>query len=99
MATLTLNWEIFPPGTVDEVVERVIRGAGRASREQEALIRERVALFRSLKPKRYIQGRGGMNRYIGALFANDLVVFENVRYGNALYVLTKNGRRFQSGRV
>jgi hypothetical protein len=87
LATLTLNWEIFPPGTVDEVVERVIRGVGRPSREQEALIRERVALFRSLKPKRYIRGRGGMNRYIGALFADDLVVFVNVRYGNALYVL------------
>jgi hypothetical protein len=90
LATLTLNWQIFPPGTVDEVVERVLRGAGRGTREQEALIRERVALFRSLKPKRYIQGRGGMNRYIGALFADDLVVFENVRYGNALYVLYSN---------
>jgi hypothetical protein len=31
-----------------------------------------------------------MNRYIGALFADDLVVFENVRYGNALYVLYGN---------
>ena len=28
-----------------------------------------------------------MNRYIGALFADDLVVFENVRYGDALYVV------------
>lgn len=90
LATLTLDWEIFPPGTVDEIVARAVRGMGRATREQEALIRERVALFRSLKPMRYIQGRGGMNRYIGALFADDLVVFENVRYGNALYVLYGN---------
>ena len=90
LSTLTLDWEIFPPGTVDEIVARAVRGMGRATREQEALIRERVALFKSLKPKRYIQGRGGMNRYIGALFADDLVVFENVRYGNALYVLYGN---------
>jgi hypothetical protein len=90
LATLTLDWEIFPPGTVDEIVARTLRSMGRATREQETLIRERIALFRSLKPKRYIQGRGGMNRYIGALFADDLIVFENVRYGNALYVLYGN---------
>jgi hypothetical protein len=40
-----------------------------------------------LKPKQFIQGQGGLNSYIGALFADDLVVFENVRYGNALYVV------------
>lgn len=31
-----------------------------------------------------------MNSYVGAMFADDLVVFENVRYGNALYVLYGN---------
>ena len=54
---------------------------------QEDVIRDRVALFNSLKPKKFIQGHGGLNRYIGAMFADNLVVFENVRYGNALYVL------------
>jgi hypothetical protein len=84
LSTLELDWEIFPPGTVDEVVQRAINRLGRgSSREQEALVRERVQLFSKLNPKRYIQGRGGMNRYIGALFADDLVVFENIRYGGA----------------
>ena len=86
-ATLSLNWEIFPPGTVDEVVEPGDPRRWTRHREQEALMRERDRPVPWLKPKRYIQGRGGMNRYIGALFANDLVVFENVRYGNAPYVL------------
>ena len=65
---------------------------GRLPADQEALVRERVTLFNKLAPQRFIQGRGGMNRYIGALFANDLVVFENVKYGNALYVLYEDWR-------
>lgn len=87
LSTLELDWEIFPPGTVDEVVRRTIGRLGRASPEQEALVRERIQLFSKLKPKKHIHGRGGLNRYIGALFADDLVVFENIHYGNALYVL------------
>jgi hypothetical protein len=55
--------------------------------DQEKRVREHVALFNSLRPKHFIQGHGGLNSYIGALFADDLVVFENIRYGNALYVL------------
>jgi hypothetical protein len=31
-----------------------------------------------------------MSRYVGAQFADDLVVFENVNYGNALWVLFEN---------
>jgi hypothetical protein len=33
---------------------------------------------------------GGNDQYIGAKFADDLVAFENLRYGNALYVLYEN---------
>ena len=87
LATLTLDWEVFPPGTIEEVVQRTMSRMGRLLPDQQALVRERIALFHKLKPQRFIQGRGGMNRYVGALFADDLVVFENVRYGNALYVL------------
>jgi hypothetical protein len=88
LSTLVLDWEIFPPGSVEEVVQRMTSGRGvRPSTEQESLIRERVALFSKLKPKRYILGRGGMNHYVGALYSDDLAVFENTRYGNALYVL------------
>ncbi|MTW18792.1 hypothetical protein GJ689_21560 [Rhodoplanes serenus] len=87
LSPLTLDWEIFPPGTVDEVVSRAVKGLRNPTREQEQTVRARLALFNRLKPVRYVQGRGSMNHYIGALFADDLVVFENVRYGNALYVL------------
>jgi hypothetical protein len=87
LSTLGLEWQIFPPGTADEVVRRAIAGMRRPSAEQQERVRERVAMFNALQPKQFLQGQGGLNSYVGALFADDLVVFENVRYGNAFYVL------------
>ena len=55
--------------------------------EIDGLVKERAELFRKLNPQKYIRGTGGLSRYVGALFADDLVVFENVHYGNALWVL------------
>jgi hypothetical protein len=49
-----------------------------------------VEEFRRLSPERFILGKGGFNRYIGAVLPHDIVVFENLRYGNALYVLYEN---------
>lgn len=92
LATLDLEWEVFPPGTVDEIVRRSLGRRGHLPPNQEVLVRERVTLFNRLNPLRFIQGRGGMNRYIGALFADDLAVFENVKYGNAPYVLYDDWR-------
>jgi hypothetical protein len=85
--TLTLDWEIFPPGTVEEVVRRLRRKMRRSDTKTDATLRDRVETFSKLKPKAYVQGTNGFNSYIGAQFADDLVVFENVRYGNALYIL------------
>lgn len=88
LAALQLEWEIFPPGTIDEVVSRLTHVKASTRRpEHVEVMRKRVKVFSSLDPVAYIYGVGGMNHYIGAKFADDLVVFENVRYGNALYVL------------
>lgn len=87
LSTVGIGWQIFPPGTADEVVRRAIAGMRRASAEQQERVRERVAMFNALQPEKFLQGQGGLNSYVGALFADDLVVFENVRYGNALYIL------------
>ena len=40
-----------------------------------------------MKPLSFINGRSGFRRYFGAKFAEDLVVFENIDYGNAAYVM------------
>ena len=50
-------------------------------------VRERVRLFEGFEPKAYIRGQGGFGSYFGAQFADDLIVFENLKYGNAVYLL------------
>ena len=44
-------------------------------------------MYRRLKPEAFIAGTDGFLRYFGAKFGDDLVAFENARYGNALYVM------------
>ena len=53
---------------------------------------DRLKLFASLKPSSYLVGTAQFASYIGAQFADDLVVFENAYYGDALYVLYDNWR-------
>jgi hypothetical protein len=84
---IELDWEILPVGTVEEVVRFFIRGMKGKRNRDERIIRERVEVFKSLQPQAYIRGVGGFSRYVGAKFSEDLVVFENMRYGNALYIV------------
>lgn len=90
-ATITLDWQIFPSGTADEIVAK-FAGSARPGNtpDFEEHVRARVSLFESFDPTNYIQGQGGFGSYFGAQFANDLVVFENLRYGNAVYLLYQN---------
>jgi hypothetical protein len=87
-ATIALDWQIFPPGKAEETVGCIL-GSARPQNmpDFEKHVRERVKLFESFKPKAYIRGQGGFGSYFGAQFADDLVVFENLRYGNAIYLL------------
>ena len=89
IATITLDWQIFPPGTIDEVIERLAQQPvdPRNAPDFDKHVRDRVRLFERLNPTAYIRGQGGFGSYFGAQFADDLVVFENLKYGNAVYVL------------
>jgi len=89
LGTLHLDWQVFPPSNQDEVVRRLTSGRS-VSREEEATVAARVALFSRLRPRAFLRGTGGLNSYVGAQYADDLVVFENTRYGNALYILYEN---------
>ena len=87
--TIQLDWEVFPPGTIEEVVQRMARrppNPGNAP-DFDLHVRDWVALFKRLDPIVYLRGQGSFGSYFGAQFAEDLVVFENLKYGNALYVL------------
>jgi hypothetical protein len=87
MATVRLDWEILPPGTVDEVVKRILQGKGRISHDQKKTMEERLKVMARFKPAAYIAGTNGFLRYFGAKFEDDFVAFENLAYGNALYVM------------
>jgi len=88
VATITLDWQIFPTGSAEETVGCIL-GSARPQNmpDFEKHVRERVKLFESFEPKAYIGGQGGFGSYFGGQFADDLVVFENLRYGNAIYLL------------
>lgn len=90
VATTLVDWEIFPPGSLDRFLSKAKAAFGRSDSGVNQVIDERVAEFRRLSPKQFILGKGGFNRYIGAVLAQNIVVFENIRYGNALYVLYEN---------
>ena len=86
----TVGWEIFPPGTLDRTIA-VITGRMRYStplRQREIL--NRTETINRLHPTEYIVGSGMNSRYFGAKFGESIVVFENIDYGNALYILFDN---------
>lgn len=84
--SLHLSWEVLPPGTLDETLQRLFRG-NTPSKEDKDVATERYNFFTSLKPKQLVYGSSGFRRYFGALLEDNLVLFENVQYGNAIYIL------------
>jgi|GEM_PF-500116 len=83
---LRVSWELLPPGSRDEVFARIFRGRV-PTPEDEKIVDDRYKFLVSLKPQKLIVGTSGMERYFGGLIADDRVVFENLRYGNAVYVM------------
>ena len=84
--TSELSWDVFPPGNMDDLVTRLSTGASSRTPHPEN-VRARLQLFEQFEPIQYLKGMGGNDHYIGAKYTDNLVVFENLKYGNALYVL------------
>lgn len=89
LADLQLNWEILPPGTKDEIISSVCHG-GSYTKAEEREITHRYEVINNLHPISFIKGTSGMQRYFGARFTNNLVAFENIKYGNAIYIMKNN---------
>ncbi|MGE0290437.1 MAG: hypothetical protein AB7F35_25475 [Acetobacteraceae bacterium] len=87
IGTIALDWEIFPPGTTDEVVLAFLSSRRGKTFKPSGELASRIELFNRLEPVGILRGNGSFGSYVGAQFADDLVVFENLHYGNALYVL------------
>lgn len=89
--TLNVSWDVLPPGTKDAALQRLFRGRT-PSQQQRDVASDRFDFFQSLRPAQLVYGSSGMSRYFGALIKDDLVVFENIEYGNAVYVMFSNWR-------
>jgi len=90
LQTKYVNWEILPPGERDTTIARIVAGMPATDPETEKRIADRYDFFGKMKPRAFIQGHGGFRRYFGAQFSDDLVAFENMEYGNAVYVMVKD---------
>jgi len=97
--TLHVTWNILPPGTIDDVVSRLFPD-GKITEHDKNTITERYEFFLSLKPVALVFGESGFQRYFGAMIKEDLVIFENDKYGNAIYVMYSNWKELsQKSRV
>lgn len=90
LQTRSVGWEIFPAGSLDRAIKYVSSQVGDKPDEVQKRIEHRAEFLRSLKPVEYIVGFGMNRRYFGAKFKDNLIVFENVEYGNAIYILFDN---------
>jgi hypothetical protein len=85
--SVKVDWQLLPPGTVDQILEAMLRGKKPVSLERQAVMKERITVMDRLGPEAYITGTDGFLRYFGAKFGDDFVAFENAQYGNALYIM------------
>jgi hypothetical protein len=86
----TVGWEIFPPGTMDRTLSEITKRLHNPTPERKCEIQKRTNVLDRLHPTEYILGRGMNSRYFGAKFGENIVVFENLDYGNAIYILFDN---------
>jgi len=84
--SLRVAWEVLPPGTKEEAMQRVF-GARVPTAEQRAKVEDRYKFLMSFRPQAMIYGRSGFQRYFGAKLQDNVVMFENVEHGNAIYVM------------
>lgn len=89
LKTTIVNWELFPSGERENAINCVKKGI-RISIEKEQFINDRADFLGNMEPKEFIVGTCMNKRYFGAKFSDKLVVFENIKYGNAIYVLFDN---------
>ncbi|MCK1315738.1 MULTISPECIES: hypothetical protein [unclassified Bradyrhizobium] len=85
--TVRVDWEILPVGNVDEVVRRMLRGKRPVSEASRDTMKERLNIMARFRPTAFIAETNGFLRYFGAQFGDNLVAFENLSYGNALYLM------------
>jgi hypothetical protein len=88
LASRMVDWVIFPPGTSDMEYTRRFEHMPRITDEGRRVVMERRQLLESMGPREIVLGQAfGANTYFGAVFNDELVVFENIASGNAIYIM------------
>lgn len=83
-----MSWDFLPDGTVEEMRDAVVGKFGGSVLPHEIdIMIDRLEKVQSLAPERRLVGSSGLQRYIGYMFGEDFVAFENPRVGNALYLM------------
>lgn len=85
LAAQHVPWEFLPPGTRFAAVLAHFGLSGSSPRMQT--MHNRYTEIMKFNPTDVIIGSSGFARYIGFKFRDDLVAFENLDYGNALYLM------------
>lgn len=88
--TTAVGWEIFPPGTMDRSFSAITSRLRVPTPQRQREIENRANALARLHPTEYIVGSGMNSHYFGAKFGDNIVAFENIDYGNALYILFDN---------
>lgn len=85
--TVTIDWEILPVGSSDEILRKITSRYRKSSPEIISTIQERYDFLIGLHPEKFIFCDTGLKRYFGAMFSENFVVFENMQHGNAIYIM------------
>ena len=88
--TTAVGWEIFPPGTMDRAFSAITSRLRVPTPQRRREIENRANALARLHPTEYIVGSGMNSHYFGARFGENIVAFENIDYGNAIYILFDN---------
>ena len=88
--TTAVGWEIFPPGAMDRTFSAITSRLRVPTPQRQREIENRANALARLHPTEYIVGSGMNSHYFGAKFGDNIVAFENIDYGNALYILFDN---------
>lgn len=93
LKTVYVDWEILPPGEREETITKILSGFKAPTEEDRQKVADRYDFLIKLKPTNFITGVSGFDRYIGAMFGDQLAAFENLEYGNAIYVMPDDWQR------
>ena len=91
-----VNWQILPEGEYPwQHIAKLAGGIGSLRDNQGKLERYRIESILSYKPDEMYYGTGGFYGYLVFIFKKkNLVIMENIKYGNATYVFEGNWKKF-----